>query len=216
MMEGDDDTQTTAEGAGTEGSDGGESGHESSGSASDTSGTSDDTVTSGDTEAELRKELAAANREAAKFRKERNTAKSELDKIKESQLSEHEREKKRADDAEAKLAASSARVREANLKVALADSGTHIVDIDTATILLERRGVEYDDDDNPVGIKDAIDTLVKEKPFLVGKVASKGGNNAGAGNDDGEGSAGLTADELAMAKSFKMSPEEYAKWKDKP
>lgn len=217
-----DDDKTTDDAAGS-GSDGsGGTGDGSSGSGDDTSGRTDDATDSGtdsDSVESLQAKLAAANREAAKYRKERNTAKNELDKLKDAELSDLEREKKRADDAETKLQESMSRVRDSNLRVAIAQSDSNIVDVETATMLLNKRGLEFDNDGEPIGIKDALTTLVSDKPFLVGKATARqrtGGTNGGAGNDeDSEGSGGLTADELIMAKSFHMKPEEYAKWRNK-
>ena len=196
---------------------------ESSGSASDDTGegsaTDDGKGSEGDSgEGDLKRELAAAKREAAKFRKERNTAKSELDKIQQAQLSDTEREKVRADQAEQKLAESSKRIQEANLKVALSTSKSSIVDVETAAMLLHSRGIEFDEDGAPLDVDNAISTLVADKPFLVGKgTRTKTGNtNGGAGGDDSEATAGLSADELVIAQQFKMSPADYAKWKNKP
>jgi phage I-like protein len=194
---------------------------ESSGSASDDTGegsvTDGDKGSAGDSESDLKRELAAAKREAAKFRKERNTAKSELDKIQAEKLSETEREKLRADSAEKKLSESTKRIQEANLRVALSTAKSPIVDIDTAAMWLNKRGIEYDEDGSPLDVDKAISTLVADKPFLVGKATRTGSNtNGGAGGDDSETTAGLTADELLIAKQFKMSPADYAKWKEKP
>ena len=179
-------------------------------------------ATGSDTDSEsvsdLKAKLAQANREAAKYRKERNTAQAELKKRTDAELSEVEREKKRADEAEIKLTESMARVQSANLRVALSQHKVGIVDTDTAALLLTQRGIEFDDEGQPQDIETAIDTLVKDKPFLAGAGTGNsrqpGGINAGAGSGE-TGGVQLTADELIMAQAFKMSPEDYAKWKDK-
>lgn len=161
----------------------------------------------------LRAKLVEANREAAKYRKERNEAKASLDKAREAELSDIEREKKRADDAQRQLVETESRIRRANLRVALSNPELRLVDVDTASLLLEREGIEYDDEGEPQGIDKAVKALVKAKPFLIGASrSSSGGTNGGEGNTDSEGPA-LTADEMLMAKAFKMSPEDYAKFK---
>lgn len=221
MMENDDDVNTDGDSQEDDTDQAGGTSSESSGSASDStgegSGTEDAKGGEGDSaESDLKRELANARREAAKFRKERNTAKSELDKIQQAQLSETEREKLRADQAEQRLAESTQRIQEANLRVALSTAKSSIVDVDTAALLLNQRGIEFDDDGSPIDVDKAISTLVADKPFLVGKATRTGNTNGGAGGDDSEATAGLTADELLIAQQFKMSPADYAKWKNKP
>lgn len=180
--------------------------------SSDTGSDSDSEVVT-----DLKAKLAQANKEAAKYRKERNTAQSELKKHQDAELSDLEREKKRADEAEQKLTASLVKVQNANLAVALSQHESGIVDAETASLLLRERGIEFDDDGTPIDFDTKVTDLVKDKPFLVGQGGTPrraGNTNAGAGSNDGEGSAQLTSDELAMAAAFKMTPEEYSKYKD--
>ena len=209
-----EDDDTTSDGGAGAAEEGSETERESSGPEA-TEGTREGTEQQTDPSeiASLKAKLSEANREAAKYRKERNEAKASLDKAREAELSDIEREKKRADDAQAQLADTESRIRRANLRVALSNPELKLVDVDTASLLLERQGVEYDDEGEPQGIDKAVKALVKEKPFLVGASRpSTGGTNGGEGNEAGEG-PNLTADELLIAKSFKMSPEDYAKYK---
>jgi hypothetical protein len=218
-MEGSDDTQTGATGDET-GTTGPETGQQSSapgGQQGDSGVSHTDTDTDTESVSDLKAKLTAANREAAKFRRERNEANSELSRLREAELSDTEKEKKRADEAEQRLSAQMERVQNANLRVALSTHG-NIVDVDTAALLLRQQGVTFTEDGEPEQVDDAIKSLVEAKPWLVGSTgtrSSAGSTNAGAGNsDDGAGGVHLTADELAIARAFHMSPEDYAKNKD--
>jgi hypothetical protein len=214
-MADEDDTTTgdaDEEGTGTSGEEG------ESSAAEDTEGTEGQGDGDGEEVTALKQKLAKANHEAAKFRRERNDARSELEKKTNADLSEVEREKKRADEAEKQLHDQMVRVQDANLHVALAER-SDIVDVETAAMLLRRSGIEFDDEGKPESVSDAIDSLVKDKPYLVQQGrrsrTRSSDTNGGAGNDDTEaGGVQLTADELSMARAFKMTPEEYQKFKD--
>lgn len=223
----DDDDKTGDESG--EGGDGGESteGKEStstggsSGEGSATGDTSSDDDKSGkddqDSElAEARRKLAEANKEARKYRHERNDARKALEEREAAELSDLEKEKKRADDAEAKFGATMTTIQDANLKVALAESEHPIVDIETASMLLRNRGIEFDDDGKPQDVSEAIDGLVEDKAFLVGSGTRRAGGSSNAGSDDtGNGGPALSADEMQIAKSFGMTAEEYSEYKDR-
>lgn len=202
-------------------------GDESSGTGATGSATSSETgsQSSSESDSELSSEakakIATANSEAAKYRRELRTAQKALDDAKSKDLSDLEREKKRADDAEAKVSKADERLQEANLRIAISQSDLSIVDVETASLLLRKQGVEFDEDGEPKDIETALKTLTDSKPFLLGteekpKPKSKGSTNGGAGTgDEGNGGVTLTAEELEIAKAFKMTPEDYAKNKDR-
>lgn len=104
------------------------------------------------------------------------------------------------------------KLRRANLKAALADEGITGQQAKAAMRLLD--GVEYDTDDEPTNLADALEAA----EALYGKATVRGqakpkapaaDGGAGSGSGDGQGPR-LTADELAYAKEFGMTPEEYA------
>jgi hypothetical protein len=49
----------------------------------------------------------------------------------------------------------------------------NIVDPDAAYVLMDKTGIEVEDDDRVTGVKEALEDLVKSKPYLVGKANAK-------------------------------------------
>jgi hypothetical protein len=88
-----------------------------------------------------------------------------------------------------------------------------IADADLAIAALDRAKVEWDDNGEPSNLDDVLNDLLERKPLLKGKAAVKkpGGTDARDGASAGPKPA-LSAEELAMARSTGMTPEEYAKW----
>lgn len=107
------------------------------------------------------------------------------------------------------------KLRRANLKAALADEGITGPQAKAAMRLID--GVDYDDDDEPTNLADAL----KAAEETFGKAAVRGttkpkapGADGGAGSAQGDDQGPkLTADELEYAKAFGLSPEEYARHK---
>lgn len=153
-----------------------------------------------------------ARKEAEKVARD---AQAKLDKLEAEKLSDSEREKKRADDAEAKLGPATEKVRRANVTLALADLGLQGARAKAAAKLLE--GVEFDaDTDEPTNLDDRLTAARAE----YGEEMFKGAKTPAPNVNGGEGTAGgspppvLTAQELAAAESFEMTPEEYVLYKD--
>ena len=139
-------------------------------------------------------------------------AQAKLDALEAEKLSDTEKLEKRATDAEAKVSAATDKLRKANLLTALAASG--VAHPRAAIRLLD--GVEYDDSDEPKNLDAAITaakTEYGEDMFKGSKPAPPGNVNGGEGNEHKDAPP-LTAEELAMAKSFGMTPEDYAAAKD--
>ena len=139
-------------------------------------------------------------------------AEKKLQAIEDAKLSDAEKAKKEADDAKSAAAKAVEQLREAKLLVALGDHNLTGAKAKAAAKLIE--GVEYDDDTNEPTNLEAVLTSATE---TYGEDMFKGatpkpkppGINGGEGNEDREGPK-LTAEELAMAKSFGMTPEQYA------
>ena len=91
----------------------------------------------------------------------------EFDRISEANKSESERMTSRLTEAEAKAQALAAKVRSKALRAEVAEVSARlgIVDADTALALISG-SVEFDNDDEPVGVEDSLKELVKRKPFL--------------------------------------------------
>jgi hypothetical protein len=134
-------------------------------------------------------------------------AQAKLDALEAEKLSDVEKLEKRATDAEAKVSAATDKLRKANLLTALSASG--VAHPKAAVRLLD--GVEFDDSDEPKNLDAAITaakTEYGEDMFKGSKPAPPGNVNGGEGNEH-EDAPPLDADELAMAKSFGMTPEQY-------
>lgn len=158
-----------------------------------------------DAERKARKEAEKAARDAQ----------AKLDKLEAEKLTESEREKKRADDAEAKLGPATEKVRRANVTLALADLGLQGARAKAAAKLLE--GVEFDaDTDEPTNLDDRLTAARAEygEDMFKGAKAPAPNVNGGEGTADGGPAPVLTAQELAAAQSFDMTPEEYVLYQD--
>jgi predicted methyltransferase MtxX (methanogen marker protein 4) len=107
-------------------------------------------------------------RERAKFAdyKDLQSKAIEYDKIVESTRSETEKLSSKAAEAEARAAALAAKVRSKALKAEVVSMSNRlgIIDADVALALLG--SVEFDEDDEPIGIEERLKDLVKSKPFL--------------------------------------------------
>jgi hypothetical protein len=145
------------------------------------------------------------------------------DKAQAEKLSEQEKLAKEAEDAKALAATAQKQLREAKLLAELAKPEHGIVNAAAAAKLID--GVEFDDDGEPKNLtekgadgKSLIESFLAANSFLKGQAQTPdstvdfgGGANRGGG---GASTAQLTQEELDAAKSFGMSPEEYAKYKD--
>lgn len=150
-----------------------------------------------------------ARRDADKALKE---AQAKLDALEAEKLSDVEKLEKRAADAEALASGATDKLRKANLMAALSEAG--VQNVKAAVRLLD--GVEFDDSDEPKNLDAAITAAKVEYGEALFKQAKPAAPNidAGGGGGDQDRAPSLTAEELAMAKSFGMTPAEYAAAKD--
>lgn len=161
---------------------------------------------------------AAINAERKRAREEKKRADAAEKKLKDREdadADETEKAKKRADEAESKVSTATDKLRKANLITALADEGLTGSKAKAAARLLD--DLEYDDDDEPTNLQDAIKAATAEygeEMFKGAKPKPKPSNiDGGAGSEDRDGPK-LTADELAAAKAAGMTPEEYVTYSD--
>jgi hypothetical protein len=139
--------------------------------------------------------------------------KDRADALEAAQLSDMEREKKRADDAEAELAKATRLVRDANLTQALSTAG--VAHAAATARLLD--GVEFDDvTHRPTNLDAALASAKETYGDDVIRMARRSGANinGGSGGDTGDTGPRLTPEELAAATSAGMSPAEYEHYKN--
>ena len=100
----------------------------------------------------------------------------EFDRLTEAQKTEAERLTARLTEAEQRVQSLRDRVRERSLRSTVVELSNKlgIVDAEVAMALLG--GVEYDDEDAPVGVEERLRDLIKAKPFLrTGRYGSADG-----------------------------------------
>lgn len=131
----------------------------------------------------------------------------EYDKLEEAQKTELQKAQDRATKAEADAKAASDRAKETALRAAIISEAAkkNVVDPDAAVALLDKSAIEYDKDGSPTNIADAVDSLLKAKPYLVGG-GSRGDADQGARNG---GANQLTREQLQT-----MSHAEIVKAQD--
>lgn len=136
---------------------------------------------------------------AAKAKKEADeAAKSDLEKEK-ARAEKAEKEKKDA------LAAANTRLVNAEIKVFAVQAS--FVDPADAVALVDRTGIQVDEQGNVTGAKEAVDSLAKAKPHLVGK-GKPDGSPGGAGNGSRQdGSGGNQAGEFGKQLAAKRAEE---------
>lgn len=189
---------------------------ESAAATTDTSTTTEttDKAPTAEDVANLNKALAKereARKAADKLVKDLKPKADAHDQLTEAQQSDLEKAQKEAADARDALNATTSKVRAANLKVALGDSKYGLASAKAAATLLQAEGVEFDDNDEPIGLDEAVNSLVEANPFLTGEKPKPKAPNVNGGDGKGGGSkVELTTEELAFAESFGMTPEEYA------
>lgn len=179
-----------------------------------TAGTPAANTGDGDLVAKLRKIEKEQAAKIAKLEKAQTDAER-------AKLDEVDRIKAESADKDALLEKWKGRVRDAAVESALTRAG---VDPDVADLAAAAaaKGVTVEDDGTVTGVADAIEQLQKDRPKLFGSSGDGGGSGTAGGGAAGAGSinagAGqggtpgpnLTADEIAMAEAFKLTPEQYA------
>lgn len=113
--------------------------------------------------------VSKIRQEAADYRTKLRTAEAELEKRKAAELSETDRAKKEAADATAKLTDLEARLRASTVRaeIAVLGAGLKLVDADAAYRLLDQGAIQFDEDGQPANLKPLLQTLIKDKPYLV-------------------------------------------------
>lgn len=144
-----------------------------------------------------------SNEELAALREKAKKA----DEIEQAQMSELERANTRLAELEAQNAAAAVQRQEALLKAAVMGEATRrqLHDPDAALRLLDHAKVEYDDLGNPTNVADAMDELLKAKPYLAGG----GGTRASA--DLGARGADPATSQLGPDALKTMTPEQIVK-----
>jgi hypothetical protein len=133
---------------------------------------------------------------------------AELEQIKEANKSDLEKEKARADKAEAAAKAATEAAKETTLRSAIVAEAArkNIVDPDAALALLDRTTLTLDDSGAPTNLAEAMDSLLTAKPYLAGGgTRTPGAADQGARVGGGSGveqlasTDGMSADQIAAA-----------------
>jgi hypothetical protein len=153
----------------------------------------DPTQAAGDgTEAISLDEARKLRREAQGLRKRLADFETAEAKKHEAELSEAEKQTKRATELEAQLAATQAAQKEqiVRYEVMLRAASKNVVDPEAAVKLMDLSSLEFDEAGKPINIDKALDALLKQKPYLVKAVEAAAPNvNARNGNDKGDDKA---------------------------
>lgn len=160
------------------------------------------------------KAALAAERKARKDAEKRaKDAEAKIKEREEAEATDLEKATKRAEEAEQKNSSATTKLRTANLLTALAGQGISGANGKAVARLLD--SVEYDDEtDEPTNLDDAITAAKAEygEAMFKGAKPKAPAANGGGGNEGREGPE-LSAEELEVAKSMGMTPEEYANFK---
>jgi hypothetical protein len=133
-------------------------------------------------------------------------AAAKLAEIEAANKTELEKERDRATAAEERATKVEAEAKEIRLRSAIlaeaAKADRNIVDPDAVIALLDRSTLELDDNGTPTNIADAMDSLLKAKPFLVAV-------NGGSRGDADQGARGAGGPKQVTAEQLKsMTPEQ--------
>jgi hypothetical protein len=125
--------------------------------------------------------------EAATRRKREQELETELNELKRKDLSEKERAEQERDEAKTAAEQARTRARTALAKAEVLSAATQAGAVDPSTVYDLLAGkLEFNDDDEPQGVEDAVKALLESKPFLVGD-GNGGGTRRGAGAGSGNG-----------------------------
>lgn len=137
---------------------------------------------------ELKTQLAAASTERDRIKADHEklsgdhqTATKRLKEIDDASLSEADKTKKAAKDAEDRATAAETRAKDSSVRLQIERDARklNIVDEDAAYKLLDRSKIEFDADGEPTNIAALMEALVKDRPFLL---AADGTSTARTGN----------------------------------
>ena len=128
-----------------------------------------------------------------------------LDELEAANKTELEKANARAAKLEREAEQAKTRAQEVTLRSAIVAEAARkqVVDPDAAVALIDRAALEFDSDGSPTNIADAMDSLLKAKPYLAGGGARGGSADQGARSG---GPAQVTAAELKT-----MRPDEIVK-----
>lgn len=126
-----------------------------------------------------REELSKVNREAAKYRRERNDLQRQLQEIKDAEKSDNERLSGELKAAQDNLTKSRSEIRNLRVQVLAEKVGIAPAARADAAKLLDWDSME--DPDDVTILEDALKSLVKDRPYLRGSTV--GGADGGAGGD---------------------------------
>lgn len=120
-------------------------------------------------EKDLKEKLRLAEAENEAFKKEKKEKE-------EAELSEADRAKKEAEEAKAEAAKAKADLVEATIRgeVIKECNTLNIIDSDVALALLNREKIKLEDG-KATGVKEALEALIKDKPYLVKPAPGSGG-----------------------------------------
>lgn len=126
--------------------------------------------------AQLQKELNKARKQAAETRAALKLLQDERKSETDQQLTEQQRLEQRVQELERTNEKLAATVRESVLTATVTQYAAKlgIIDPDAAVKLLDKDDLELDDDGRPLNVEQALKELVKEKPYLVGKMRNGG------------------------------------------
>lgn len=134
-----------------------------------------------------REELQKVNREAAKYRRERNDLQNRLKAFEDAEKTDIERLSGQVTTLEEKLTKSQSRERDLRVQVMASRVGISPDAQADAAKLLDWEKIE--DPDSDALVEDALKELVKERPYLRGGVRI--GADGGAGGDGRSTAAGM-------------------------
>lgn len=120
------------------------------------------------------RKLREGERQAQKDRRELEQLRQAKRQAEEVQLSEQERLSRRTAELEQQLIQErmGGQERAARYEVQLAAAGLDVIDPEAVVKLLDWSVIEYDDKGQPLGVREALTSLLEEKPYLVRTAAA--------------------------------------------
>lgn len=164
--------------------------------------------------AKLRVALKEANKESASRRKRLEELEKQEAERKAAEMTESDRLK--AEIAAARKEAEEARTqaRDTLVRSLLISEAAKVgcADPDDICHLVDRSGIEVQEDGTVTGVAEAVKRLVDAKPYLLGGKTPPPKLDGGAGGRErADQSNRLSEEELRIAKAARMTPEQYAK-----
>lgn len=144
--------------------------------------------------------VESLRQEAARYRTELQGVKSKLTEFETAQLSELDKAKKQATDAQTTITELQTKLRNTSIRseVAMQAAALKIVDADAAYRLLDADEIKFNDAGEPTNIKGLLGQLVKDKPYLLAQ-----NSVTNPPNNPSRSGATLTLDDIR-----KMTPAE--------